>query len=69
MPEVADLSLKREFPNIALGIDVRAGQILLSFESVIECLKKKRIKYKIIYFDANDSTLLHRFFETRRRHP
>src|SRR5271157_5892160 len=69
VPEVADLSLKREFPNIALGIDIRAGKSLISFEAVMDCLKKKNIKHKIIYFDANDSTLLNRFFETRRRHP
>ena len=69
VPEVADLSLKRELQDIALGIDVRAGKSLLSFNDLIEGLKKKKIKYKIFYFDANDSTLLHRFFETRRRHP
>ena len=69
VPEFADLSSKKEFKNVALGIDVRAGKSLSLFDDVLGCLKKKKIKYKIIFFDASDSTLLKRYFETRRRHP
>ncbi len=69
VPEFIDLSLKRKFKNVALGIDIRAGKSLSRFDEIIKYLKKRNVNYKAIYFDANDSTLLQRYFETRRRHP
>ncbi|MCB4792480.1 MAG: RNase adapter RapZ [Elusimicrobia bacterium] len=61
---------KTKWNQVAIGIDIRAGESsLLSLKQVLDKIKKKGIKYKIIYFNANDDTLLQRYSETRRRHP
>lgn len=72
VPQFANLFLEynNKWNKAALSIDVRAGKVSLSsLETVLEKIKKKGIKYKIIYFNANDATLLQRYSETRRRHP
>jgi len=71
LPKFADLCVEsgEKFKNAALGIDIRAGESLTMLDPVLNQIKKKKINYKIIFFTANDSTLLARFSETRRRHP
>ena len=71
LPQFASLSVEssEKFKNAALGIDIRAGESLAQLDSVLNQLKRKNINYKIIFFTANDSTLLARYSETRRRHP
>lgn len=71
LPKFADLCLEMggKLRNVALGIDVRAGESIATLDKVLDAIKKKKIKYRIIFFTANDSTLLHRYSETRRRHP
>src|SRR3989339_636474 len=71
LPRFADLCREsgEKFKNAALGIDIRAGESLTQLDSVLSHIRRKNIKYKIIYFTANDSTLLARYSETRRRHP
>ena len=71
LPRFADLCREsgEKFKNAALGIDIRAGESLTQLDSVLLHIRRKNIKYKIIYFTANDSTLLARYSETRRRHP
>jgi UPF0042 nucleotide-binding protein len=71
VPKFADLCLQMrgKLNNVALGIDVRAGKSLRHLDQVLDEIKKRQIDYRIIFFTANDSTLLHRYSETRRRHP
>lgn len=71
LPKFADLcrGSGEQFKNTALGIDIRAGESLTLLDSVLAHIKKEKIDYKIIFFTANDSTLLARYSETRRRHP
>jgi RNase adapter protein RapZ len=71
LPKFADLCREsgEKFKNAALGIDVRAGESLTQLDSVLAHIKREKINYKIIFFTANDSTLLARYSETRRRHP
>ena len=72
VPRFADLCRAQgaKFSRVALGIDIRAGKPSLdSLDGVLSEIKKKGIKYRIIFFTANDSTLLQRYSETRRRHP
>lgn len=55
---------------IAVGIDARnLPSKLLKFGDYLNSTKKSGRKVTIIYLDADDSTLLKRFSETRRRHP
>ncbi len=71
VPKFADLcrTAGGRMKNVALGIDVRAGKSLGSLDGVLNGIKKRAIRYRIIFFTANDSTLLQRYSETRRRHP
>lgn len=61
--------LGNKFDKAVLGIDIRAGKSLNSFFDVLSDIKRKNIEYRIIFLDANDSVLVRRFSETRRRHP
>lgn len=56
-----DSNLKR----IAIGIDIRGGEL---FEDLFTNLEKLD-SYKILFLDAADDVLIKRFKETRRIHP
>ncbi|GHT60964.1 nucleotide-binding protein [Endomicrobiia bacterium] len=66
-----DICLKNQnkYKNVAISIDSRAGEAITSFKNLLAILKKKKIDYKIIFFNASDSVLLRRYSETRRLHP
>lgn len=55
--------------KIALGIDIRSGQVLGELENILSTLSINNYKYKILFLDANDEVLIKRFKETRRKHP
>lgn len=58
-----------EFTKVALGIDVRVDQ---PFEEVVRILDKvraKNITFEILFLEADDSTLMKRYKESRRMHP
>ena len=66
----AELSINREdVQKIALGIDVRSAWNTNEFEDALASLSKMNISYEILFLDADDSTLIKRFKETRRVHP
>lgn len=72
LPKFADLCLQMggKFRRVALGIDVRGGKASLnSFETVLNEIKMKGIKYRVLFFTADDETILQRYSETRRKHP
>lgn len=56
--------------NIAVGIDARnlMGQ-LDQFPAILEELKATGVTCEVLFLDASVATLIHRFSETRRRHP
>jgi UPF0042 nucleotide-binding protein len=53
----------------AVGIDVRNRLFLDALPATLEELKSSGINYKIIFLEANDSILIQRYKESRRRHP
>jgi len=58
-----------EIQKVALGLDVRTDQ---NFESTYVHLKQLREKgyhFEILFMDSNDTTLIKRYKETRRKHP
>lgn len=56
--------------QIAIGIDARnLPSKLLKFDEYLNTAKQAGAQIKIIYLDADDTTLIKRFSETRRRHP
>jgi len=59
-----------QIQRIAIGIDARnIPDSLNEFESYLEELAANSIKYKVLYLDANDETIIKRYSETRRKHP
>ena len=58
-----------EINKIALGIDIRSGQMFSEFESVLEKLSNKGLSYEILFLDSSDDILIKRYKETRRNHP
>jgi RNase adapter protein RapZ len=58
------------YPGLAIGIDARnLSHTEEEFDNLIKEIKKSQHQLDVIFIDANDTTLLKRFSETRRRHP
>ena len=55
--------------KIAIVTDIRDGNMFKSIFKELDNLEDLKIKYKIIFLDADDETLKNRFNETRRKHP
>ncbi len=63
---------KRAGPGLertALAVDARAGRFLDGFSSAWELLREREPSARLLFFDADDPTLVQRFSETRRPHP
>jgi UPF0042 nucleotide-binding protein len=53
----------------AVASDVRGGEYFDGLVRVLDELDSAGIPYRVLYLDADDSVLINRFKETRRRHP
>jgi len=53
----------------ALVIDIREGGFLADFEKQLSALRNAGLSVKVLFFEASDEVLQHRFSETRRPHP
>jgi RNase adapter protein RapZ len=53
----------------ALVIDIREGRFLGDFEKELDALRASGLKVSVLFFEASDDVLQHRFSETRRPHP
>ena len=53
----------------ALVIDIREGEFLADFEKQLDALRESGLKVSVLFFEASDEVLQHRFSETRRPHP
>ena len=62
-------SANSDINKIALGIDIRSGQVLCELEEILSGLTKANFQYEILFLDADDETLIKRYKETRRKHP
>lgn len=74
LPSFAEQMIKtagqRNSDNIAVSIDARnVTHDLQFFQEILDGLKKAGIGCEVIFIEADDSTLLIRFSETRRKHP
>ncbi|MBQ1492129.1 MAG: RNase adaptor protein RapZ, partial [Blautia sp.] len=71
MGRLADLASelrKAGRDKIALGLDARSGDYLEEMEASLDILKEV-FPLEILFMDAQDSTLVRRYKETRRGHP
>lgn len=55
--------------RVALVADIREGEFLKEFTTIHKELKEAGTPLEVLFLDAGDGALLHRFQETRRRHP
>ena len=71
LPKFADLIVQsgKSMDKVALGIDVREGKFFKGLHRDLEEFRRRNINTWILFFDADDATLLRRFSETRRKHP
>ena len=58
-----------EISKVALGLDVRADQPFNDAQKVLDQLRESGYLFEILFMDANDTTLIKRYKETRRMHP
>lgn len=55
--------------RIAVAIDIRSPGELAEMPAVISALKAAHTEFRLIFLDADNETLVHRYSESRRRHP
>jgi UPF0042 nucleotide-binding protein len=74
-PELLDsfLSLREvepeRFRQVALMLDIRAGDPAAAIRRARADMRNQKAVMQVIYLEADDSTLISRFSETRHRHP
>jgi RNase adapter protein RapZ len=59
----------KDVPKVAMVMDLREKKFLETYTKIFSRLKEKKYKIEILFLDASDDALLHRFSETRRVHP
>ena len=60
---------KSGIEKLAFVADIRGREFFKDLSSTLEDLKKKEIKYQILFLEASTPVLLRRYQETRRIHP
>ena len=54
---------------VAVGIDIRAGELLGDLDTALQALKMHGVVAELLFLDCADDILIRRFAETRRKHP
>lgn len=62
-------SQAQDVSNVALVMDLREKGFLEKYKKVFARMRERGYKIEILFLDAGDDTLIHRFSETRRVHP
>ncbi len=58
------------YRKLALGIDARCDPLEIErFPAVLDALRDQAIDVRVLFLTADDSVILRRYNETRRRHP
>ncbi len=69
LPDVLG-KISNDYDEVAVGIDARSfGTDLSTFPQIRNQIETSGWDVDVIFFDADEMTLLKRFSETRRRHP
>ena len=71
IPKFADICTQSSgnITRVAIVTDARGGDLFNGLAESLDKLEKQGYKFKILFIDASDETLLRRFKETRRKHP
>ena len=65
----AALQVEQKTPRVAIAMDVRSAASLPLVPRQLGDLRSQGVNLRPVFLDATTSTLVHRFSETRRRHP
>lgn len=63
------IGTKGKEDRLALVVDARSKNVFTDLNEEIRMLDENLIRYKLLFLDASDDTLLNRYKETRRKHP
>lgn len=55
--------------KVVVVTDARAGEMFSSIFEVLDSMHEHGMNYKILFLDAQDTVLINRYQENRRRHP
>ncbi len=70
LPQLVEIHEKnKEQRNLAVAMDVRGKEYFADLAQAISWLDQGEFLYKIVYLECEDTILVRRFSETRRRHP
>lgn len=69
LEQLAQIYQQYGYNNIAVGVDIKTSPLLHQLPQLIKALRENGIDTRLIYLDANNTSLLTRFSETRRKHP
>ncbi|NLL71124.1 MAG: RNase adapter RapZ [Epulopiscium sp.] len=71
IPKMAEVCFNpgSQITQVALGIDIRGGDLFSELFAGLDSLKEKGYDYEILFLDASDEVLIKRYKETRRKHP
>ncbi|MBU5428809.1 RNase adapter RapZ [Kineothrix sp. MSJ-39] len=71
VPTFAELIVQpgSEIEKAAVGLDIRSDQAFGDIMRALSQLTERGIAYEVLFMDADDSTLLKRYKESRRMHP
>lgn len=58
-----------ELGRMAIVTDARGGDMFGDISDVLKNLKQNNVYYKVLFLDAADEILVHRYKENRRKHP
>jgi UPF0042 nucleotide-binding protein len=69
MKTTLEVCRKGGHPRVAFVIDARSGALFAEASAALDELAANGDRPHILFFDASDDVLLHRYSETRHRHP
>lgn len=71
LPKFLELPIQRDFKTAGLAfvMDVREKGFLASHAEIFESLKNQGYTFKILFLEADEDILIHRYSQTRRQHP
>lgn len=58
-----------EITKVALGLDARSDKSFVEIQNALEKVREAGFHYDILFMDANDTVLINRYKESRRKHP
>lgn len=71
IPKFAEVCMQggSRMERVAVVVDVRGGELFHAINEALIHLEEMNFPYEILFLEADEDTLVHRYKETRRAHP